>query len=214
MTVYATPSDLATYMRKAVDTANAEMMLAGASSLIQQYLGWDVASGTVTERVDTAGGSTLFLRTLRLNSVTSITDASGNTTVASGYTWSEKGMLHMGPELWGWFRSCWDNGWSWLYWGSDPTWGGSGVSQTRWHSGFGAYTVVYDSGYPVVPPDIVLAACSMVARALTVPPGTQQEISTAGGRTESARYFDIAGFGIADTEKYILARYALPQRLN
>jgi len=167
------------------------MLLAGASALVQSYCGWDLASGSVTERIDSFGGSLLTLRTLMLNSVTSVTDASGN--AASGYTWSQKGMLHMDEFMvswWGWNRECVYNG---------------------FNRGFGAYTVVYNSGYATIPSDVVLAVCSMVARTLTVPPGVQQEISTAGGRTESARYFEIVGFGMTDTEKVILSRYMLPK---
>jgi hypothetical protein len=195
MASYASASDLATYMKQDVDTANAELMLAGASAAVQSYLGWDLASGTVTERVDSPGGPLLLLRTLKLNSVTSITDASGNT-AASGYTWSERGMLHLDPIQLFWFGAELEH----VY--------------TGFCAGFGAYTVTYDSGYGDIPSDVVMTVCSMVYRALTVPPGTQQRISTAGGRTESARYFNIDGFSLAETEKLILDKYALPPEVS
>lgn len=194
MSLYITPTDLATYMEKPIDTANAELLIAGASSMVETYLGWDVASGSVTERLDTLGGSLLLLSTLRLNSVTSVTDASGN--MASGYSWSDKGMLHTQDHVIEWWNTHRER----VY--------------TGWNSGFGAYTVVYDSGYATIPADIQLVVMSVISRTISVPPGTQQQSSTVGGRTEAARYFNITGIELMAAEQAILSRYALPARVN
>ena len=73
-----------------------ETRLAGVVGAIRDYCGWHIAPAVdETFTVDSEGGRVLQLRTLRLNSVTSVTE---NGTAVTEFEWSQDGSLR---------RECW-----------------------------------------------------------------------------------------------------------
>lgn len=95
----ATPEDLATFLRRDVDTANATFLIAMVSAAVRAYCGWHIA-GEVTEEitVNGSGAQLLALPTLHLTDVTTVTENADPVDLA-GVSWSTAGYL--------WREGCW-----------------------------------------------------------------------------------------------------------
>lgn len=94
MTSFATPAELASWLQvPQVDTASALLQLAVASQVIRDYCGWSITAETVTGAVvDTAGDRSLWLPTLYLTDVASITE-NGVALQVTHYEWRRHGRV-------------------------------------------------------------------------------------------------------------------------
>lgn len=100
---FASPTDLATYLRRDVDTASAEMLLGQASAEIRGICGWDIDAATQTVTLDSDGGRLLFLPAMQVSDVTAVL-ANDTTLPVGSYTWSALGMLARRDG------ACWPSG--------------------------------------------------------------------------------------------------------
>jgi hypothetical protein len=96
----ASPEDLATFMRRDVDTANAEVLLAAASALVRTYCGWVIAPAEtgVVFTVDGSGARVQPLPTRHLTAVTAVTE-DGEDAPLKAIEWSEAGYLYRAQKF-------------------------------------------------------------------------------------------------------------------
>ena len=74
--------------------------VAAAEAMVRSYCGWHIApSETHTVTLDGKGGSTLFLPSLHVTAITSIT-VDGTLLAATGYEWSETGQVNRKYGAW------------------------------------------------------------------------------------------------------------------
>lgn len=94
MAALATPADLASYLQTSVDTATATQALDKASGAIRSHCLWTISQETVTAQTfDGTGTRSLWLPTLRLTNVASVTEKSLPLTVVVHYDWTLYGRL-------------------------------------------------------------------------------------------------------------------------
>lgn len=105
---FATPEELMAFTAGLVDMADprAQIILDGATAALQKYAGWHIAPAMpVTVYLD-GGSNLLYLPTLKLNSVESIT-VDGTALAATDYEWSRitgnirSKTLTSFPDSWG-----------------------------------------------------------------------------------------------------------------
>lgn len=96
MATLATPSDLASWLQKDLDTATATLALTVASQRIRDHVGWSITQETAA--VFTLDGpaspcAALWLPTLLVNSVASVVENGVTLTVVTGFDWTSYGKL-------------------------------------------------------------------------------------------------------------------------
>jgi hypothetical protein len=105
---FATPAELSAYTKGAISATDerSQSLLAGASEAIRRFAGWNIAPAQdMTVTLD-GGGSVLYLPSLQVNSISSIT-VRGTELPASDYEWSRQtGNVRQiagwgWPEVWG-----------------------------------------------------------------------------------------------------------------
>jgi hypothetical protein len=191
----ASPQDLATYLRQDVDTAAAEMFLAGASATIRNYCRWDVtfASGA-TVTLDTDGGRLIAVPCLNVTAINSVTLDGVALTPDTDYTWSAMGALQRRhhpctapePDHLDWFHHY------------------------GWPPGFRRVVVNYDGGFDPLPPELILVCCSIASRSM-VPVGiTQQEELVGGIRVNFQYRTNAQNARLLGSEQLMLDRYRIP----
>lgn len=105
---FATPAELSAYTMGNISASDerSQPLLDGASEAIRRYAGWNIAPAEdVTVTLD-GGGSTLYLPSLKVNSIASITI---DGTPWTEYQWSRRtgnvrrypGMYGDWPDMWG-----------------------------------------------------------------------------------------------------------------
>lgn len=108
MASFASPDELSAYTAGliAANDPRAQVILDGATQAIKNYCGWNIAPPeTITLYLD-GGSSVIYLPTLKLNSVESIT-VDGTVLAATDYEWSRvtgniRSKLYAGfPDSWG-----------------------------------------------------------------------------------------------------------------
>lgn len=101
-----TVEQFAGYLQRSFDVYEAytaEQLLAGASSLVQEYCGWHIAPSIAeTVTVDGSGGPIQSLPTMRLTAVTSVVEA-GTALEVADLDWSEYGIVE--KQSTGWWTS-------------------------------------------------------------------------------------------------------------
>jgi hypothetical protein len=192
---FADPSDLATYLRHDVDTANAQMLLDMASAIIVDYCGWPVLSYTDTAVLDTDGAVCVMLPCLHVTGVTAVV-FDGVTLDPANYSWSAMGALARHWECSATAAS-----------GSPSDFG----RHRGWPPGFRRMSVSYAGGYDEPLADLTAAACSIAARA-QLPLAATQALQTVGGITTNYQYRTQAqNSRLLPSEQIVLDRYALPR---
>lgn len=95
MAAFATPAELASHLQVAsVDTASATQLLNTASSAIRIYCGWSISSEDVTdEEFDGSGTRNLWIETLLLTAVTSLTENGVLLVEGTDFDWTRYGKL-------------------------------------------------------------------------------------------------------------------------
>ncbi|UDG78710.1 head-to-tail adaptor [Microbacterium phage IndyLu] len=106
MASFATPAELSVYTKGAISPTDgrSQLILDGATEAIQHYAGWNIAPAEdVTVTLD-GGGHVLYLPSLKVNSVASVTV---NGTPTTDFEWSRRtGNLRLKaggcfPDSWG-----------------------------------------------------------------------------------------------------------------
>ena len=119
MASFATPAELAAYSNGLISQTDprSQPLLDGATLAIQRYCGWNIAPAEdVTVTLD-GGGSVLYLPSLKVNSITSITIA-GTLLAATDYEWSRRtGNVRRKdacffPEVWGSIVAVFNSGYT------------------------------------------------------------------------------------------------------
>ena len=103
MAAFATPSELASWLQKDLDTATATLALNIATSDISEFCGWSITQdSSVTMTVDGPRHScSVFLGTQLLTGVTSVTE-DGAALSSTQYRWSSTGELIRVGRWWTW----------------------------------------------------------------------------------------------------------------
>ncbi|QOP66600.1 head-to-tail adaptor [Microbacterium phage Lahqtemish] len=108
MASFASPAELSAYTKGAISPSDgrSQLILDGATEAIQRYAGWNIAPPEdVTVTLD-GGGSVLYLPSLKVNSIASIT-ADGTLLNLADYEWSRRtGNVRRKdhcrfPDVWG-----------------------------------------------------------------------------------------------------------------
>ncbi|MBO0881977.1 MAG: hypothetical protein J2P17_16880 [Mycobacterium sp.] len=192
----AQPEDLATFLRQDVDTAWAELVLSSATGTVRDYCGWDITAASGTVVLDTDGQRCAFLPCLHVTAVTSVL-LDGEPLDADSYSWSEMGAIsrQAGPPP--------ASGWGFTIEG--PTYW-----QYYWPPGFRRLQVEYTGGYDPVPPELIVATCSIASRNLATP-GLSVHTVTVGLETITEQYrVPGTATGLLPSEQIVLDRYRLP----
>lgn len=89
MASFASPAELAEYTAGLIgpDDPRSQVILDGATKALQNYAGWHIAPAESVTLILDGGSSVLYLPTLKLNSVTSIT-VDGALQDVTSYEWS------------------------------------------------------------------------------------------------------------------------------
>lgn len=93
MTAFATPEDLSAFLQTDVDFEAATRALESASSAIRAECGWPISQETSTSSLDGNGRRSLWIPTMRLTAVGSITELGLPLVYDRDYTWTEFGRL-------------------------------------------------------------------------------------------------------------------------
>lgn len=91
MVAFATPAELSAYSKGAISPTDerSQLVLDGATRAIRNYCGWNIAPAeNLTVTLD-GGGSVLYLPSLKVNSLTSIT-IDGTLQTLSDFQWSRR----------------------------------------------------------------------------------------------------------------------------
>ena len=108
MASFATPAELSAYTKGLISPTDerSQPLLDGATEAIKRYCGWNIAPAeSLTVTLD-GGGTTLYLPSLKVNSLTSITIA-GEAQPLDAFEWSRRtGNVrrtqgYCFPEVWG-----------------------------------------------------------------------------------------------------------------
>lgn len=90
---FASPTDLADYLQQEVGRPQASLALETTSNAIRDFCGWSITRETVTATVDGGYRQSIWLPTLLLTAVQSVTE-DGTTLVGDrDYTWTSTGRL-------------------------------------------------------------------------------------------------------------------------
>lgn len=101
MAALASASDLASWLQKDLDTATATLALNVASGEIRNYCGWSVSQEAgVVATLTGSGTDLLWLPTLRLTAVTSLTENGLARTTPSDFTFEAWGKLRRRRAAW------------------------------------------------------------------------------------------------------------------
>lgn len=93
MADFATAEELASYVQSDLDRSTAELNLAIVSASIRTACGWSISEEvSATFVLNGTGRPTLFMPTLRLTAVTSVTEL-GVTVDPTLYEWTDSGIL-------------------------------------------------------------------------------------------------------------------------
>lgn len=127
----------------------------------------------------------------------------------SGYTWSDHGALRrratdvpvgpVGPGRPAWSRSSW-------VWSDRTTWPRH-TDAWCWPEQLGGMLVIYDHGFPTIPPDLRVVALSIAARAYASPDGRPISQETIGGST--VQYAGMGTSGASAMEELIMRQYRM-----
>jgi hypothetical protein len=97
----ATPGDLNLFTGRDVPYEQATLMLSQASAVIRNHCGWHIApSLTETLTLNGSGEPRLFLPTLHLTAVGSVTELDELLVADDDYTWSDTGYLLRTGSYW------------------------------------------------------------------------------------------------------------------
>jgi hypothetical protein len=97
----ATPSDLASWLQKDLDTATATLALAVASDRIRDHVGWSITQETgAVFTLDGTGTNSLWLPTQLLTAVTSVVENGITLTVVTQFDWTTYGRLIRQYRCW------------------------------------------------------------------------------------------------------------------
>lgn len=105
---FATPAELSAYSKGSISPTDerSPLLLAGASEAIRRYVGWNVAPAEDQTVTLDGGGSVLYLPSLQVNSISSIT-VDGTLYEPTDYEWSRvTGNVRrkygpIWPDIWG-----------------------------------------------------------------------------------------------------------------
>ncbi|TDL43837.1 hypothetical protein [Microbacterium oleivorans] len=164
-----TAAEIQDVTNRDMPTELAQAIARMATDAVRDYCGWRVAK-TATETVTVAsrGGHSLFVPSLNIVSIGSVTENGVTIDEPADYDWDESGILYRG-----------------------------GRGHRRWHTGRRAVTVTLTHGYEKCPGGIAQAIASAVARGALVPSGLISETAVGQtrqyGRTGSGAPID-AGF--------------------
>lgn len=147
MASFATPAELASWLQvPEVDTATATLQLAAASKAIRDYCGWNITEETVTDQVlDTDGERSIWLPTLWLTAVASVSELTLPLTAGTDYEWRRYGKVTRTGR-----RHCWPR-----------------QSQS--------VQITYTHGYPETPDSIKGICLAMAGRVYNNPLGAKSQ---------------------------------------
>lgn len=98
---FATPAELNIFTGRSIDEDQATMMLAQASAAIRSHCGWHIAPEEEAEwSLDGSGSVLLFLPSLYVVSVESVTDDDEELTEEDDYQWSGAGFMRRVGAYW------------------------------------------------------------------------------------------------------------------
>lgn len=197
---FATPEDFATYLRKDVDTASAEMFLAAATETIRDYCRWQIAPAyTDTITLDSDGSRIVTLPCLYVTAVDTVTLDGIELTADVDYTWSAMGAVARKHHAQTYPNYPTDYTHDWFCYG--------------WPYGYRRITIAYEGGYTDIPPELTLAACSIASRAMLQPVGATAIDETVGGIQTNYQFRTNAQTSkLTGSEQIVCDRYRLPGR--
>lgn len=184
MAAFATPAELSAYTKGLISPTDerAQLVLDGATEAIRRYCGWNIAPAeSVTATLD-GGGRELYLPSLKVNSITSLT-ADGVAQQVTDFEWSRisGNLRHKG---------------------------GCGYFPERW----GGYVVVFNSGYEAVPADLKQIVLQVSAMALSSPTGaTREQAGQVSMQWATTAPGVAGGLSLLDRDYAAIAPYVLPK---
>ena len=94
MAAFATPTELAGFLQRDLDTYSAAQALDLASQAIRDHCGWSITQVTgAVETLDGGGGRSVWLKTKLLTAVTSVTELGLSLPVTTGFDWTDAGQV-------------------------------------------------------------------------------------------------------------------------
>jgi hypothetical protein len=166
-------------------TSTEDERLEQAEGVVRAYCGWHIApSRTVTETCPTAGGL-LFLPSLHVTAVGSVTLSDETVLTTDQYEWTTEGVVRLIP---GWGRDWW-----------------TPYAPAK-------ATVEYTHGYPTPPPEVVGVVRAVAQRATDNPRSVVQQNTGPFGVTYSQAGGQALTLAILDTERAVLDHYRLNAR--
>lgn len=93
MDAFANPADLSAYLQQAVAGPQAQLALNTASDTIRGYCGWSITQDSVTATLNGSGGPSIWLPTLVLTAVESVTEGVTSLVYDQDYWWTATGRL-------------------------------------------------------------------------------------------------------------------------
>jgi hypothetical protein len=186
MGAFATPAELSAYTKGAVSPTDgrSQLVLEGASEAIRRYAGWNIAPPEdVTVTLD-GGGSVLYLPSLKVNSLDSITVDGVPWVSGADYEWSRR-TGNVRRRDGGFFPEVW-----------------------------GGIVVVFNSGYTTVPADLKEIVLQVSSIALSSPTGATREQAGQVAMSWAITAPGVSGgLSLLDRDLAILNTYRLPKEV-
>lgn len=184
MVSFATPAELSTYTKGRISPTDerSQVILDGATEGIRRLAGWHIAPAEDVSVTLDGGGSTLYLPSLQVNSIISVTVNGTLWVEGADYEWSRQtGNIRRRDH------------------GDFPdTWGG--------------IEVTFNSGFDTVPADLKQIVLQVSSIALSSPTGATREQAGQVAMSWATTAPGVAGgLSFLDRDLAILSSYILPK---
>jgi hypothetical protein len=187
MVAFATPAELSAYTKGLISPTDerSQPLLDGATEALRRYAGWHIAPAEDVSAILDGGGEVLYLPSLQVNSVDSLT-IDGVPQDLSLFEWSRvTGNLRRKSSCGRGFAEVW-----------------------------GGYEVVFNSGYDVVPADLKQIVLQVVSVALSSPTGATREQAGQVAMSWATTAPGVSGgLSLLDRDYAVLAAYLLPKEV-
>lgn len=189
MSAFATPQELSTYSNGLISPTDerSQPLLDGATKAIQRLAGWNIAPAEDLTLTLDGGGAVLYLPSLQVNSITSVT-VDGAVVTPENFEWSRvTGNVRRKPTR-----------------RSEPAW--------PWPEVWGGIVVVFNSGYADIPEDLKAIVLQVVSLAMSSPTGATREqagqVAMSWGTTAPGV---AGGLSLLQRDLDLIASYRIPR---
>lgn len=103
---FVSPEEVASLAQSNLDRATVELLIKGTEAAARRHCGWHISQETVSNQTVYPTNGQIFLPTLYLTAVSSITVNGTALVNGTGYSWRQNGEVRfasLAPSAWDWF---------------------------------------------------------------------------------------------------------------